>query len=46
VFAVLAKGDALPLVTEDKPLTMAAKSADIRVLSIAEYRKELEHVAV
>ena len=46
VFAALAKGDALPLVTEDKTLAVTAKSGGIRVLSTAEYRKELEHVAV
>lgn len=46
IFAALAKGDALPLVTEDINLANAAKTAGIRVLSIAEYEQELSRVAV
>jgi predicted nucleic acid-binding protein len=44
IFAALAKGDALPLITEDVLLATAAKSAGIRVLSTIEYRQELERV--
>ena len=46
VFAALAKGDALPLVTEDVALAEGARAAGITVLSTVEYRKELELVAI
>ena len=46
VFAALAKGDALPLVTEDAALAEGARAAGITVLSTVEYRKELERGAI
>jgi len=45
-FAALAKGDGLPLVTEDAPLSKAAKAAGIRVFTINEYLTELSKNAV
>jgi predicted nucleic acid-binding protein len=45
-FAALAKGDRLPLVTEDAPLRKAAKAAGIGVFTIEEYLSELSKNAV
>jgi predicted nucleic acid-binding protein len=41
IFAALAKGDGLPLITEDKKLRKLAQAAGIRVFTINEYLAEL-----
>jgi predicted nucleic acid-binding protein len=40
-FAALAKGDGLPLVTEDVPLIKAAKAADVQAFTIDEFLAKL-----
>ena len=46
LFASLAKGEGLPLITEDLEFAKIAKTAGIRVLSTSEYEQELATVAV
>ena len=46
VFAAIAKGEGLPLITEDLPFAKVAAKAGIRVLSTAEYADELAGVTV
>jgi rRNA-processing protein FCF1 len=46
VFAALAKGDSLPLITEDRPLRSAAESSGIQVYSTNEYLMEIQRVAI
>jgi len=46
VFAALAMGEALPLITEDNDFAQKAKLAGIEVFSIDEYQNELSKIAV